>query len=99
MAVEDNVYSSIPTEYSLEQNYPNPFNPSTAIRYSIPQEGHVSLRVYNLIGSEIATLINGYRDAGTYEVKFNATDLASGTYFYALTVNNFMSTKKMSIVK
>ncbi len=88
-----------PTSYSLEQNYPNPFNPSTIIRFSIPEQGLVSLKIYSLLGEEVETLIDREMKNGTYEVDFKGNHLASGIYFYTLKVNNFVSTKKMMLLK
>ena len=86
-------------EFVLEQNYPNPFNPSTKINYSIPDEGFVSLKFYDVLGEEIETLVNEYQSAGTYEVEFNDSDLSSGIYYYSLQYNNFIETKKMLLLK
>jgi hypothetical protein len=91
--------TGIPQTYSLEQNFPNPFNPSTKIRFSIPAQGLVTLKVFNLLGEEVATLINGELTNGTYEVDFKATNVSSGIYFYTLTADNFISTKKMILLK
>jgi hypothetical protein len=88
-----------PNVYSIEQNYPNPFNPATTIRYSIPKEGFVSLKVYNAIGEEVTKLVNEIKNAGNYDVIFNATNLASGVYFYRLQVGTFSQVKKMIITK
>ena len=88
-----------PTAYMLEQNYPNPFNPSTSISYSLPGAGMVSLKVYNLVGQEVTTLINGYKEAGQYNVTFNASNLASGVYFYRLESGSFNVVKKMMLIK
>ncbi len=88
-----------PKTYSLEQNFPNPFNPSTIIRFSIPEQGLVTLKVFNILGEEVATLINTEMTTGTYEVDFRATDVSSGIYFYTLTSGNFISTKKMIVLK
>ncbi len=93
----------VPTNYSLEQNYPNPFNPTTKIRFSIPEAGLTTIKLYNLLGQEIATLTNEYRNAGTYEVDFDASSilggLPSGIYLYRISVNNFSSSKKMILMK
>jgi hypothetical protein len=97
--VEDDQGSLIPTEYRLEQNYPNPFNPTTTISYSIPQEGLVTLKVYNAIGEEIAIVVNEVKQAGNYSVLFDASDLPSGIYVYQLKVNSFIETKKMILMK
>ncbi len=91
--------SSIPLEYSLEQNYPNPFNPTTTIRYQIPKDGLVTLKVYDILGAEVSTLINEEMVAGKYEVNFDAGALASGVYIYRLNVNDFVNVKKMVLVK
>ena len=85
--------------FTLEQNYPNPFNPSTKIGFNIPSRDFVTLKVYNLIGSEIATLVNDDLDAGSYEVDFSAEGLTSGVYFYTLSTDNFTNTKKMILTK
>lgn len=95
--VEEN--NEIPTEFKLEQNYPNPFNPSTTISYQIPQNGFVTLKVYDVIGREIAELVNQEKSAGRYEVNFNASKLASGMYIYKLTGNNINLSKKMMLIK
>jgi hypothetical protein len=89
----------MPTEFELSQNYPNPFNPSTTIRYTLPQAGNVSLKVYNALGQEVATLVNGHQVAKNYEATFDGSNLASGIYFYTLRTDNFSQTKKMILVK
>ncbi|MBS1492619.1 MAG: T9SS type A sorting domain-containing protein [Bacteroidetes bacterium] len=91
--------STIAKEYSLSQNYPNPFNPSTLISFSIPQNGFVTLKVYDISGKEITTLLNRNMTTGSYSVEFNAAALSSGVYFYRLESNNFAETKKMMLVK
>ncbi|MDR3627412.1 MAG: choice-of-anchor A family protein [Ignavibacteriaceae bacterium] len=91
--------SSTPKEFALSQNYPNPFNPSTVIKYQIPKDGFVIVKVYDLIGREVATLVNGYKSAGNYSVNFNASKLASGMYIYQLRSNSMVSTKKMLLIK
>lgn len=91
--------NGIPVAYALEQNYPNPFNPSTQIRFAIPEEGMVSIKIFNTLGQEVLTLVNEYRSAGNYEVNFNASNLTSGIYFYSITTNNFTQTKKMMLLK
>jgi len=96
---EVNLEVEIPLVYALEQNYPNPFNPSTTIKYSIPEDGFVKLAVYNLLGEEITTLINNEQKAGRYEVVFNASRFSSGVYIYRLESKNFLSIKKMVLVK
>lgn len=86
-------------EFTLVQNYPNPFNPTTNIQYSIPTEGLVTLKVYDLLGREVATLVNESKTAGNYSVNFDASTLASGTYIYQLIAGEFLSTKKMLLIK
>ena len=91
--------NSVPNELSLEQNYPNPFNPTTIIRFSIPSTTFVQLKVYNVLGNEIATIVNKEMPAGNYSVEYDASILPSGIYFYTLTTNNFSKTRKMTLVK
>jgi len=90
---------SIPIEYALEQNYPNPFNPTTTIRFQIPKDGMVTLKVYDILGAEVATLVNEEKVAGKYEVNFNAATLASGVYIYRLNVKEYVNVKKMVLLK
>ncbi len=89
----------LPQNFALEQNYPNPFNPSTTIRFSIPVDAFVTLKVYNLIGQEVATLVDEVKPAGNYDIKFNASDLSSGVYFYRIDTGNFTSVKKLTLLK
>ncbi|MBU1799846.1 MAG: T9SS type A sorting domain-containing protein, partial [Bacteroidetes bacterium] len=95
----------IPTEFSLSQNYPNPFNPSTIIKYSIPRSAeyhsvqHTTLKVFDILGREVATLVNKQQNAGNYEVIFNASNLSSGVYFYRLKSRNFVETKKLILLR
>ena len=89
----------IPREFKLEQNYPNPFNPSTNIVYSIPENGFVALKVFDLLGEEVATLVNEPMQSGTYSVQFDAKNLSSGTYFYRLQTEKFTDTKRMLYLK
>ncbi|MBI4535294.1 MAG: T9SS type A sorting domain-containing protein [Ignavibacteriae bacterium] len=93
------VGGELPTGYVLQQNYPNPFNPSTRISYSIPTAAQVRLSVYNMLGQEVASLVNEYRNAGTYEKAFSAQDLPSGVYFYTLRAGAFSETRKMILLK
>lgn len=96
---------TLPTEFKLEQNYPNPFNPTTKIRFSIPNVGMglalstITLKVYDILGNEIATLINEQKAPGYYEMDFNASNYASGVYIYRLQSGNFISIKKMMVLK
>ncbi|TFB11225.1 T9SS type A sorting domain-containing protein [Candidatus Marinimicrobia bacterium MT.SAG.2] len=89
----------VPEKYELSQNYPNPFNPETVIRYSIPKAEEVSLVVYNLIGEEVAHLIDERKPAGSYTVKWNASNISSGIYFYRLQAGDFVLTRKMVLLK
>jgi len=89
----------VPDEFALNQNYPNPFNPSTSIKYSVPQASLVTIKIYDVIGNEVQTLVNNKQDAGVYEVKFNAGNLASGMYFYRMKTDNFTQVKKMILIK
>ncbi|MFO7526321.1 MAG: T9SS type A sorting domain-containing protein, partial [Ignavibacteriaceae bacterium] len=110
-SVEDDI--SAIKQFNLEQNYPNPFNPNTVIKYQIPAAGYVSLKIYDVLGSEVATLVDEYKNAGSYEVEFNTQQstlnkqLASGIYFYQLKAGNpstssgqsFIETRKMILLK
>ena len=89
----------VPGEFSLAQNYPNPFNPSTAINYTIGAKAHVTLKVYNVIGQEVATLVNESMNPGTYSATFSASNFSSGVYFYRLAAGNFIQTNKMVLLK
>jgi hypothetical protein len=89
----------IPDIYCLHQNYPNPFNPNTNISYDIKENGHVSLKVFDILGREVMTLVNTNQAAGSYSVEFNAASLSSGIYFYQLKVNDFSDLKKMVVLK
>ncbi|MEO8663995.1 MAG: T9SS type A sorting domain-containing protein [Ignavibacteria bacterium] len=92
--------STLVDSYSLSQNYPNPFNPTTNINFSIPDQGTVSLKVYDILGNEISTLVNNERlTAGTYKVDFNGSSLTSGIYYYTLKTESFIDTKKMLLIK
>ena len=102
--IEGNVTSvdgeeSAPTAFELNQNYPNPFNPSTTIKFAVPEAGNYSLRVYDILGQEVVTLVNGQLNAGTHKVSFEASRLASGMYIYKLTGSNVNLTKKMILMK
>ena len=89
----------LPKTPLLEQNYPNPFNPNTTIRYALPQRSHVTLTVYNTLGQQIATLVNESQGAGYHDVRFDGTGVASGVYYYRLTVGQSVHTRKMAVVK
>lgn len=88
-----------PVSFKVEQNYPNPFNPATYINYSIPSDEFVTIKIFNIIGKEIATLVNSYQKAGNYSVEFNASDLSSGIYFYTISAGSYRTTKKMILSK
>ena len=91
--------STIPSSYALEQNYPNPFNPSTSIQFDLPRTGFTTLKIYNLLGQEIATLLNEIKPSGSYIVQWNALNMTSGMYFYKLTSGEFSQVKKMQFIK
>ncbi len=104
VGVKENKLSKIPTEFVLEQNYPNPFNPSTTIKYSIPNIENqnaipVQLKVFDVLGREVATLVNKKQSPGNYEVRFNARSISSGVYYYQLKAGDFIQTKKMILLK
>ena len=83
----------------MKQNYPNPFNPSTNINYTLAQSGNVTLKVYDVFGREVATLFEGFKSIGNYNIEFNAAHLASGVYFYVLSSGNFRGVKKLILLK
>ena len=90
---------SIPDKFELSQNYPNPFNPSTAIRYQLPMTSHISLKVYDVLGNEVLTLIDQEKPAGSYEAEIDASQLSSGVYLYKIQAGSFVETKKMILLK
>ncbi|MCK7526103.1 MAG: T9SS type A sorting domain-containing protein [Ignavibacteriales bacterium] len=92
------VYGAV-AEFALEQNYPNPFNPTTKINYSIKEKGNVELKIFDLLGSEIATLVNEEKTPGNYEVFFDASNLSSGVYLYTIKAGSFVQTRKMLLMK
>jgi hypothetical protein len=91
--------AAMPSNYALSQNYPNPFNPSTTINFSLPKSGSVTLKVYNMLGKEVGTLLNKFMEAGTYKTDFNASSMPSGIYFYKLDVNGISLAKKLTLLK
>ncbi len=95
----NNKNSNIPKEYYVEQNYPNPFNPTTVISFGLPKSGITTLKVYNILGQEVAVLVNEYLDAGNYKFEFNGNALASGMYVYRLQSQNYVSIRKMLLLK
>ena len=90
---------AVPTVFKLEQNYPNPFNPSTIIKFAVPQRSNVVLKIYDILGSELVTLVNEELESGWYEKVFNASGYASGMYVYRMQAGDYLSTKKMLLVK
>jgi hypothetical protein len=97
--LEEQVLTAVPEAYALEGNYPNPFNPQTAIRFALPEASDVSLVVYDVMGREVATLVEGRLSAGSHQVQFGASALPSGTYLYRLTAGGFTDTRRMTVVK
>jgi len=91
--------NSLPTLYSLYNNYPNPFNPTTTIKYDIPEQSYVTIKIYTIVGEEVATLLNEEQNAGRYQIQWNASELASGVYFYRLQAGQFSDTKKLILMK
>ena len=89
----------VPNDFFLYQNYPNPFNPATKIKYSVPGESVVSIKVFNAIGKKVATVVDGKHSQGNYEVNFNGSNLSSGVYYYTLNAKGYSNTKKMLIIK
>ena len=92
-------YSTIPEKFQLSQNYPNPFNPSTTIRWQLPETGLVTLKIYDVLGREVTTLINEELSAGKHETVFNTSGFSSGSCFYQINVGKFINTKKMILIK
>jgi hypothetical protein len=97
--VDDGPGGLLPGDFSLAQNYPNPFNPTTQITYALPKAGPVSLQVFNILGQEVKSLVEGYQPAGTYFVEFDGQGLPSGIYFYRLQHDGQSATRKMTLVK
>jgi hypothetical protein len=91
--------NNTPSEYNLSQNYPNPFNPSTNVKFNVAKDGNVSFKIYDMVGNEVASYLDGFLQAGTYNVEIDGSNLASGVYFYKLTADGFTDTKKMTLVK
>jgi hypothetical protein len=96
--VKDNL-NKVLTRFALEQNYPNPFNPSTTISFSLPSKSFVTLKVFDIMGREVATLVNEELSAGNYLQKWNATKMSSGIYFYRLQAGSFTETKKLVLLR
>jgi len=96
---EERVASSIPKTFSLEQNYPNPFNPTTNIQFTIPQASDVKLTVYNILGQQVMTVVNEFRQAGTHTAIVDAQNLSSGMYIYRLDAGSVQLNRKMMLIK
>ena len=94
-----NEQKNIPTVFKLNQNYPNPFNPSTTITWELPSNNYISLIVYDILGREVATLVDEEKTAGTYHIKFDSKNLASGIYFYRLQAGSYVAVKKMILLR
>ena len=92
-------WEDIPREYELRQNYPNPFNPSTTIRFELPRGSMVTLKVYNILGQEVVTLLDEDKPAGIFDVQFSAANMSSGIYVYRLQAKDFVSTRRMLLLK
>ena len=102
--VRDSIVSGVatnrtPSQFSLDQNYPNPFNPTTNFSFRIAESGLISLKIYDILGNEVATLVNGYKSPGHYDVPFDASHLASGVYYYELRAEKFRGVKRMVVLK
>ncbi len=95
----NDVPGPVPSAYALEQNYPNPFNPTTRIRFNLPISNQVTVKIFNTLGQEVATLLNEFKNAGTYEVTFDAAELPSGIYLYSISAGDFTSVRKMMLIK
>ncbi len=98
-SVKEESNITVSDNFILYQNYPNPFNPTTTINYQIPKYGMVTIKIYDILGREIKTLVNEYKPAGRYNITFNASNLASGVYFYRLQAGEFTETKKLLLLK
>jgi ligand-binding sensor domain-containing protein len=94
-----NITSELPTEFALEQNYPNPFNSMTIIKFQILNPGNTEIKIFDLLGREVATLVNGFLQPGAYEISFDGNGLNSGVYFYRMTTDGFSDTKKLVLLK
>jgi hypothetical protein len=92
-------YTSVAKTFVLFQNYPNPFNPSTKIKYSVPQSEIVQIKVYDILGKEIATLVNEEKPMGNYKIDFDGNNLSTGVYFYSMQAGSFTDTKKLILIK
>jgi Tol biopolymer transport system component len=91
--------SNLPVIFSLSQNYPNPFNPTTTVNFSVPKSGFVTIKLYDILGKQVATLINDNKPAGNYSVKFDGSKLVSGVYFYRMETGSFSQSRKLLLLK
>ena len=98
-AAKDALAGEVPEVYALEQNFPNPFNPSTVIAYSLAEAGAVRLKVYNVLGQEVATLVDAYKESGRHQVVFDASRLSAGIYLYVIEAGSFTATQRMTLLK
>ena len=99
VSVQENEHNKFPIDFSLSQNYPNPFNPTTKIRWQSPVSSHQKLKIYDVLGNEIATLVDEFREAGKYEIEFDGSNFSSGVYFYKMSAGDFFETKKFIILR
>ena len=99
MVSADSVVPTIPSSFVLSQNYPNPFNPTTTLEYALPQPARVQLKIYNVVGQQIATVVDGEQEAGHHTVNFDAREFSSGVYFYRLHAGTYSDIKKMLLLK
>ena len=99
VSVKDIEIGLVPRQFSLSQNYPNPFNPATVIRYLLPVTSYVALKVFNILGQEVATLVNEQLTPGSYETTFDGAQLSSGVYFCRLQAGSFIETKKLILLR
>jgi hypothetical protein len=97
--VEKDNNSTLPKDYTLSQNYPNPFNPTTTINFSVPKSEYVKIKVYDILGRDVVTLVNENKPVGNYKVEFNAGKLTSGVYFYRMESGSYSQTKKLLLLK
>ncbi len=95
----EQIPSSVPKEFRLQQNYPNPFNPTTTIQFALPQRSNVTLKLYDILGRRVATLVDEELEPGVHKVNFDAEDLASGVYFYRIQAETFVRTKKLMLLR
>jgi hypothetical protein len=98
-SIQENIITEVPKKFNLYQNYPNPFNPGTTFKFDLPVSGFVKLKIYNMLGKEITTLINENKNAGTYEINYNASALSTGIYFYKLEFDGKNEVRKFTLIK